>query len=69
MESPSTPNEARLNERFASHEAQCEERWKTVFVRLEGMEKKMDKLHSLSLTATGTVILFLAGIILTLLNK
>jgi len=33
------------------------------------MEKKMDKLHSLSLTATGTVILFLAGIILTLLNK
>ena len=69
MESPSTPNEPRLNERFASHEAQCEERWKTVFVRLEGMEKKMDKLHSLSLTATGTVILFLAGIILTLLNK
>ena len=69
MESPSTPNEPRLNERFASHEAQCEERWKTVFVRLEGMEKKMDKLHSLSLTATGTVILFLAGIILTLLNE
>jgi len=68
MESPSTPNEARLNERFASHEAQCEERWKTVFIRLESMEKKMDKLQSVMFTATGTVILFLGGIILTLLN-
>jgi hypothetical protein len=68
MESPSTPNEARLNERFASHEAQCEERWKTVFIRLESMEKKMDKLQSVMFTATGTVIMFLGGIILTLLN-
>ena len=63
-----TPNERELTTRFSAHEAQCEERWKTVFARLEVMEKKMDKLHSLSLTATGTVILFLGGIIITLLN-
>ena len=60
MELPSTPNEA--------HEAQCEERWKTIFLRLEVMEQKMDKLTSMLLTATGTVIIFLGGIILTLLN-
>ncbi len=63
-----TPNEAELNTRFAKHEAQCEERWKTIFARLEVMEKKMDKLQNMLLTATGTVIIFLAGIILTLLN-
>ena len=63
-----TPNETDLNSRFSAHEAQCEERWKTVFARLGTMETKMDKLHSLSLTATGTVILFLGGIIITLLN-
>jgi ATP-dependent protease HslVU (ClpYQ) peptidase subunit len=63
-----TPNERELATRFSAHEVQCEERWKTVFARLEIMENKMDRLHSLSLTATGTVIIFLAGIILTLLN-
>ena len=63
-----TPNETELTLRFSAHEAQCAERWKTVFARLGTMEKKMDKLQSLMLTATGTVILFLGGIIITLLN-
>ncbi len=63
-----TPNETDLNSRFSAHEAQCEERWKTIFIRLESMEKKMDKLQSVMFTATGTVIMFLGGIILTLLN-
>ena len=67
MESPST-DEVHLTTRFAKHEAQCEECWKTIFLRLEGMELKMDKLTNMLLTATGTVILFLGGIILTLLN-
>ena len=64
-----TPNETELNLRFSAHEAQCEERWKTVFVRLGSMEKKMDKLQSVMFTATGTVIMFLGGIIVTLLNS
>jgi hypothetical protein len=67
MESQST-DAGHLNTRFAKHEAQCEERWKTIFLRLEGMELKMDKLTNMLLTETGTVILFLGGIILTLLN-
>ena len=67
MESRST-DDVNLKPRFASHEAQCEERWKTIFLRLEVMEQKMDKLTNMLLTATGTVIIFLGGIILTLLN-
>ena len=67
MESRST-DDVNLKTRFASHEAQCEERWKTIFLRLEVMEQKMDKLTNMLLTATGTVIIFLGGIILTLLN-
>ena len=57
-----------LNTRFLTHETQCEERWKTIFVRLEILEKKMDKLYTMSLAATGTVVVFLGGIILTLLS-
>ena len=53
---------------FVAHETQCSERWKTIFLRLDVMEKKMDRLQSMLLTATGTVIIFLGGIILTLLN-
>jgi len=66
METLLTTNE--VAQKFASHEAQCEERWKTIFMRLEGMEKQMDTLQNMLLAATGTVILFLGGIILTLLN-
>ena len=57
-----------LNTRFLTHEAQCEERCKTIFARLEILEKKMDRLHNMSLAATGTVVMFLGGIILTLIN-
>tara|TARA_R110000787_G_scaffold77693_1_gene170664 strand:- start:5467 stop:5670 length:204 start_codon:yes stop_codon:yes gene_type:complete len=63
-----TPSEVELTTKFATHEAQCEERWKTIFLRLEVMEQKMDRLQSMLMTATGTVIIFLGGIILTLLN-
>ena len=57
-----------LNTKFLTHETQCEERWKTIFVRLEILEKKMDKLYTMSLAATGTVVVFLGGIFLTLLS-
>tara|TARA_B110000008_G_C16945486_1_gene554240 strand:+ start:1494 stop:1694 length:201 start_codon:yes stop_codon:yes gene_type:complete len=62
------PDIFELHTKFSTHEAQCEERWKTIFGRLEDIEKKQDKLQFLLLGATGTVIIFLGGIILTLLN-
>jgi|TARA_B100001094_G_scaffold162911_1_gene157683 hypothetical protein len=62
------PDLNELYTRFSTHEAQCEERWKTIFGRLEGIEAKMDRLQFLLLGATGTVIIFLGSIILTLLR-
>jgi len=62
------PDLNELYTRFSTHEAQCEERWKTIFGRLEGIEAKMDRLQLLLLGATGTVVMFLASIILTLLR-
>ena len=50
------------------HQKESEERWKTIFARLEGIEEKMDRLQFLLLGATGTVILFLGGIILKLVG-
>ena len=58
-----------LNTRLLTHEAQCEERWKTIFQRLDHMESKMERIQTSLLAATGTVIMFLGGIILTLVNS
>ena len=62
------PDLNELHTKFSTHEAQCEERWKTIFGRLEGIEAKMDRLQFLLLGTTGTVILFLGGIILKLVG-
>ena len=58
-----------IHSRLTAHEATCEERWKTNFHRLEDLEANLDRLQFMLLGATGTVIVFLAGIILTLLDK
>ena len=62
------PDLNELHTRFSTHEAQCEERWKTIFSRLQEIERKQDRLQFLLLGATGTVIIFLGSIMLTLLN-
>ena len=58
-----------IHSRLTAHEAQCEERWKTIFHRLEDLEAKLDRLQFMLLGATGTVVIFLSCIILTLLDK
>ena len=62
------PDFNELYTKFSAHEVQCEERWKTIFSRVERMDAKMDRLQNMLMGATGTVILFLGGIIITLLN-
>lgn len=52
-----------------AHEVQCEERWKTCFQRLEDVEVSLNRIESRMLAIGGTVILFLAGVIVTLLTK
>ena len=61
-----TADIAILDKRMSSHEAMCEERWKTIFARIEGVEARLDKMHHLILGGGATTILFLLGILSTL---
>ena len=54
---------------MAQHEAQCEERWKTTFNRLEDIDNKLVTLQNKLLFGAGSLILFLAGVIVTLLTR
>jgi len=54
---------------MAQHDAQCEERWKTTFNRLQDIEDGMKQMESRLLMGAGSMILFLAGVIVTLLMK
>ena len=53
---------------LAVHEAQCEERWKTTFTRLSGIDSTLQKMDARMLQMGGTIILFLAGVIVTLVT-
>ena len=53
---------------FSMHEVMCEERWKTTFVRLDGIEDTLKRMDSRMLSMGGTIIIFLAGVIATLIN-
>ena len=57
-----------IEREFAMHEVQCEERGKTTFARLEGIDTTLQRMDSRMLSMGGTIILFLAGVIVTLLN-
>jgi len=59
----------KLELELATHEVQCEERWKTCFQRLEDVEKGLMRIESRMMGIGGTVILFLAGVLVTLITK
>ena len=56
-----------LEKDFVALEVQNEERWKTCFQRLEDVEKALCRIESRLMGFGGTVILFLGGVIVTLL--
>jgi hypothetical protein len=58
-----------LEREMASHEAMCDERWKTTFNRLQDIEDGVKKLENRIITASGSIIVFLAGVIITLLMR
>ncbi len=58
-----------LEKDFAAHEVMCEERWKTCFQRLSDVEEALRRIESRMLAIGGTMTLFLAGVIVTLLTK
>ena len=55
-----------LEVQFKVHETQCEERWKTTFNRLDEIDKKLEQMQSRQLQIGGSVIAFLAGLVVTL---
>lgn len=54
---------------MSQHEVQCEERWKTTFNRLMEIEESIRRIESKIMVGAGSLILFLAGVIVTLLMK
>ena len=52
---------------LSQHEVQCEERWKTTFNRLGEIEESIRRVESKIMVGAGSLILFLAGVIVTLL--
>ena len=49
-----------------AHEVRCDERWKANFARLGEIEEKLDRMETRSLKMGAAVILFLAGLVVTL---
>ena len=52
---------------MAQHEAQCEERWKTTFNRLTDIEDGLKRIENRIMVSGGSIIVFLAGVIVSLL--
>jgi hypothetical protein len=53
----------------ATHEVQCEERWKTCFQRLGDLESGLTRIESRMTVMGGTTIMFLAGVLVTLITQ
>lgn len=56
----------KLELELRTHEVQCEERWKTTFHRLESLEGIIERMESRMMGIAGVLIMFLAGIVITL---
>ena len=56
-----------LEVELSTHDAQCEERWKTTFNRLQDIEDGLKRMESRLVMGAGSMILFLAGVIVKLL--
>ena len=54
---------------MAQHEAQCEERWKTTFNRLMNIEEHLKRIETRIMLGAGSLIIFLAGVIVKLLME
>ena len=56
-----------LERALAVHERECEERWKTIFRRLERQERQIDRIENILIAACGAIILGGASVIFTIL--
>ena len=51
---------------MATHDVQCEERWKTTFNRLEEIDETLERIESKLMKVAGGTILFLSSLVVTL---
>jgi len=56
-----------LEREMSSHETMCEERWKTTFNRLTDIEDHLRRIETRIMLGAGSLIVFLAGVIIKLL--
>jgi|TARA_R100001082_G_C4329410_1_gene144917 hypothetical protein len=66
---PMLTNLFELNARLESHEVQCEERNKTIFNRLEAIEKRLDDLNGLLTKLAVILITGMGGVVITSLMR
>ena len=52
---------------LVTHETQCEERWKTNFIRLTDMERQLSRIEKMIMAGGAATIFFLATIVATML--
>ncbi len=56
-----------VEKRLAVHEAQCEERWKTIFSRMTDQEVQHTRMENILLGIAGTIIAGGGSVILTMI--
>ena len=53
---------------LAKHEAVCDERWKTCFNKFDDMEAQVNRIETILITVSGTLIAAGGGIIWTMIS-
>jgi hypothetical protein len=57
-----------IERRLSVHEAQCEERWKTIFSRMEDQEEQLKRMENILIGIAGAVIMGGGSVIITILT-
>ena len=61
-----TADIAALDKRMSSHEAMCEERWKTCFNRFDDMDSSVGRIEAILISSAGAIIIGGATLIFTM---
>ena len=61
-----TADIAILDKRMSSHEAMCEERWKTCFNRFDNMDSSIGRIEMILISCAGAIIVGAATLIFTM---
>ena len=61
-----TADIAVLDNRMSSHEAMCEERWKTCFNRFDNMDSSIGRIEMILISCAGAIIVGGASLIVTM---